>query len=68
EYTKVGTVYTTQQLKATEGQPLKFDYQRPAADIYNIDIKLTFDENAPTECRSDNNETSHAIKCVEPIN
>ncbi len=67
-YSKVGTVHTTQLLRATEGQMLQFNYPRPSTEILEFKLRLSFDENAPTECRSDNNETSYTIVCAPDVN
>ncbi|MBR4985595.1 MAG: hypothetical protein IKY83_07645 [Proteobacteria bacterium] len=66
EYTLAGSVSTTQQLRATTGMYLKFDYQKRETDNLQIYLRLTFGEGAPNECRSDNNTTDYMIQC--PIN
>ncbi|MBQ9243175.1 MAG: hypothetical protein IJ165_08090 [Proteobacteria bacterium] len=66
EYTLAGSVKTTSQIRATTGTYLQFDYQKRETDGLQIYLRLTFGEDAPNECRSDNNSTEYVIQC--PVN
>ena len=64
EYKQVGSVKTTEQLRASNSEYLKFDYDDMA--VSGAYLKLTFGEDVPKECRTDNNTTKYYIQC--PVN
>ncbi len=64
EYVDLGTVKTSGRIRPTEYEPLNFMVPIDAVASEIIYLKLTFDDTAPTECRSDNDDASYMLNCT----
>jgi len=60
----LGTVQTTKDLRAGEFESLKFDVINDSGYFQTRELALTFGDNAPIECRSDNNDVSYTMSCA----
>ncbi len=60
----LGSVQTTKNLRAGESENLEFDVVNDGSYVQIRELALTFGDNAPIECRSDNNDVSYTMNCA----